>query len=192
MALGCTPTQHLLEVHFRCCTKSTSRLLRHMCAAGLDMAQHSGQRIGYARVVEHDQNLARQIATLDQLHRLVEEKQSSARRDGRTALAEMIACSRAGDTVVVSSMDRLARSVVDLNQIVGELVAKGVVVEFIAERSRAAPVPPTPSRSSNSTSWPPSPSSNAPSPRNGKPRASAPRRPAVSTPAEPASARPRN
>ncbi len=31
-------------------------------------------------------------------------------------------------------MDRLARSVVDLNQTVGELVAKGVVVEFITER----------------------------------------------------------
>lgn len=30
--------------------------------------------------------------------------------------------------------DRLARSVVDLNQIVGELVAKGVVVEFVTER----------------------------------------------------------
>ena len=30
-------------------------------------------------------------------------------------------------------MDRLARSVVDLNQIVGELTAKGVVVEFLTE-----------------------------------------------------------
>lgn len=98
------------------------------------MVQHSGQRIGYARVSSTDQNLARQIATLGKVHRLFEEKQSGARRDDRTALAEMIAYAREGDTIVVSSMDRLARSVVDLNQIAGELVAKGVIVEFITER----------------------------------------------------------
>lgn len=49
------------------------------------------------------------------MDRLFEEKQSGAQRAGRTALAEMIAYAREGDTVVVSSMDRLARSVVDLN-----------------------------------------------------------------------------
>lgn len=98
------------------------------------MAQHSGQRIGYARVSSTDQNLARQIATLGEVHRLFAEKQSGARRDDRTTLAEMIAYAREGDAVAVSSMDRLARSVVDLNQIVGELVAKGVTVEFITER----------------------------------------------------------
>ncbi|WP_448072073.1 recombinase family protein [Georgenia yuyongxinii] len=98
------------------------------------MAEHVGQRIGYARASSTDQNLARQITALGQVHRLFEEKQSGARRDGRTALAEMIAYAREGDTVVVSSMDRLARSVVDLNQIVGELVTKGLVVEFVNER----------------------------------------------------------
>jgi len=81
-----------------------------------------------------DQNLTRQITTLGEVHRLFEEKQSGAQRAGRTALAEMIAYAREGDTVAASSMDRLARSVVDLNQIVGELVTKGVVVEFIHER----------------------------------------------------------
>ncbi len=60
------------------------------------MAQHSGQRIGYARVSSTDQNLARQIATLDAVHRLFEEKQSGSRRDGRTSLAEMIAYARKG------------------------------------------------------------------------------------------------
>lgn len=47
----------------------------------------------------------------------------------------MIAYARAGDTVVVSSMDRLARSVVDLNQIVAELIAKDVTVELLTERT---------------------------------------------------------
>lgn len=98
------------------------------------MAQHKGQRIGYARVSTVDQNLTRQITALGDVDRLFEEKVSGARRDGRTALAEMIAYARRDDTVVVSSMDRLARSVVDLNQIVSELVAKGVAVQFLAER----------------------------------------------------------
>lgn len=113
------------------------------------MTHHIGQRIGYARVSSTDQNLARQIATLGQVHRLFEEKQSGARRAGRTALAELVRYAREGDTVVVSSMDRLARSVVDLNQIVGELVAKGVVVEFLSDLSGSpsAPVPPMRSRS---------------------------------------------
>ncbi len=98
------------------------------------MGQHSGQRIGYARVSSTDQNLARQITMLGEVHRLFEEKQSGASRDGRTALAEMIAYAREGDTVAICSMDRLARSVVDLNQVVEELVAKAVVVEFVQER----------------------------------------------------------
>ena len=40
---------------------------------------------------------------------------------------------RRGDTVRVSSMDRLARSVVDLAQIVQELTGRGVRVEFVTE-----------------------------------------------------------
>lgn len=99
------------------------------------MMQHKGQRIGYARVSSTDQNLARQLATLGEMDRLFEEKQSGAQRAGRTALAEMIAYAREGDTVVVSSMDRLARSVVDLNQIVAELIAKNVTVEFLTEKA---------------------------------------------------------
>ncbi|THJ66566.1 recombinase family protein [Arthrobacter echini] len=103
------------------------------------MTQHKVQRIGYARVSTLDQNLARQLNSLGTVDRLFEEKQSGAQRAGRVALAELIGYTRDGDTVVVSSMDRLARSVVDLNQIVGELTAKGVSVEFIAERVTFAP-----------------------------------------------------
>ncbi|KQO00791.1 transposase [Arthrobacter sp. Leaf234] len=103
------------------------------------MTQHIGQRIGYARVSSVDQNLARQLTSLGSVDRLFEEKQSDAQRSGRAALAEMIGYARHGDTVVVSSMDMLARSVIDLNQIVGELTAKGVTVEFIAERVTFTP-----------------------------------------------------
>jgi len=40
---------------------------------------------------------------------------------------------REGDTLIVHSMDRLARNLVDLCQIVKELTSKGVTVEFVKE-----------------------------------------------------------
>lgn len=95
----------------------------------------AGQTVAYVRVSSSDQNLARQLDVVGGVgpDRVFDEKQSGASRDGRTALAEMIGYVREGDTVVVASMDRMARSVVDLNQIVKELVAKGVVVAFLKE-----------------------------------------------------------
>jgi DNA invertase Pin-like site-specific DNA recombinase len=98
------------------------------------MMPHKGQRIGYARVSSLEQNLARQLAALGEVDKLFSEKQSGGSRAERTELAELMRYAREGDTVVVSSMDRLARSVVDLNQIVRELTAKDVAVEFITER----------------------------------------------------------
>lgn len=97
--------------------------------------RQAGQTVAYVRVSASDQNLARQLDLVGRAgpDRVFDEKQSGASRDGRTALAEMIGYVREGDTVVVASMDRMARSVVDLNQIVKELVAKGVVVAFLKE-----------------------------------------------------------
>lgn len=46
----------------------------------------------------------------------------------------MLRHARRGDTVRVASIDRLARSVVDLVQIVTELTGRGVQVEFVTER----------------------------------------------------------
>jgi len=147
------------------------------------MKRHIGKRIGYARVSSTDQNLERQRGALGDVDRLFEEKQSGAGRSARTALAELISYARDGDTVVVSSMDRLARSVVDLNQIVAELVAKDVVVEFLAERVTFRPGAADPFAEFQLTSWARSLSSSGPSPRSVRLKASAPRRPAASTPA---------
>src|SRR5205823_1494846 len=41
---------------------------------------------------------------------------------------------REGDVLVVHSLDRLARNLVDLRQLVDSLIARGVTVEFIKER----------------------------------------------------------
>lgn len=97
------------------------------------MVQHSGQVIGYARVSSAGQNLDRQLESLGRVDRLFEEKQSGASRD-RPVLTELIRYAREGDKVVVASMDRLARSVLDLNTIVQELTVKGVAVTFVKER----------------------------------------------------------
>ena len=94
----------------------------------------SGQIIGYVRVSSTDQNPARQIEAIGSVEETFTDHVSGASRATRTALATMLRHARRGDTVRVASMDRLARSVVDLAQIVVELTSRGVTVEFVAER----------------------------------------------------------
>ena len=53
------------------------------------------------------------------------EKVSGTRRDGRTELQNLLDFIRAGDELVVTRIDRLARSLRDLQNIVFELKAKG-------------------------------------------------------------------
>ncbi|WP_022924890.1 recombinase family protein [Serinicoccus marinus] len=88
--------------------------------------------IGYTRVSTETQSLARQELGLD-IDRLFSEKVSGKDRD-RPALNEMLRFARDGDTVRVHSLDRLARSLLDLESIVRELTGNGVTVEFITER----------------------------------------------------------
>jgi DNA invertase Pin-like site-specific DNA recombinase len=87
--------------------------------------------VAYVRVSSLQQSVARQVEAIGPVDRSFEEKVSGGSRKGRTALKEMLAYVRDGDTVVVASMDRLARSLIDLKQIVDELVSKGVRVRFL-------------------------------------------------------------
>jgi len=82
---------------------------------------------GYARVSTIDQDLALQRAALKAAGCDVirAEKASGTRRDGRTELQALLDFLRHGDTLVVTRIDRLARSVKDLQDIVHELKAKG-------------------------------------------------------------------
>lgn len=83
-----------------------------------------------------DQNEAQQLEAVGECDRAFVEKGSGRSREGRSQLAACIAYLREGDTLVVASMDRLARSLVDLKQIVGEVISKGASVEFVHERAR--------------------------------------------------------
>jgi DNA invertase Pin-like site-specific DNA recombinase len=86
---------------------------------------------GYARVSTFDQDLSIQRAALKAAGCEVirAEKASGARRDGRTELQVLLDFLRAGDTLVVTRIDRLARSLKDLQDIVYELKAKAVALK---------------------------------------------------------------
>ena len=87
-------------------------------------------KIGYRRVSSAGQNLDRQDFVCD---KMFEEKVSGAKRD-RAALAEMIEFAREGDEVVVWTIDRLARDLRDLQDIIQRLNDKGVSVSFLKEK----------------------------------------------------------
>ena len=92
----------------------------------------TGQRVGYVRVSTLDQNTVRQLAGVD-VDRVFEDK-ASGKDLKRPELEEMIKFVRDGDTVLVHSMDRLARNLDDLRSIVRRLTAKNVRVEFVKEQ----------------------------------------------------------
>jgi DNA invertase Pin-like site-specific DNA recombinase len=91
----------------------------------------TAQRIGYRRVSTADQSTARQLDGLT-LDRVFEDKASGATTD-RPGLKACLEHLRPGDTLVVHSMDRLARSLADLERTVADLTARGVRVEFVKE-----------------------------------------------------------
>ena len=86
---------------------------------------------GYARVSSLDQDLTLQEETLRAAgcHIVRAEKRSGAGREGRTELRLLLDFLHPGDTLVVTRIDRLARSVKDLQDIVHELKAKGVALK---------------------------------------------------------------
>jgi len=87
-----------------------------------------GQRIGYIRVSSDDQNPERQLEQV-QVDRTFTDM-ASGKDTARPQLDELLAFARAGDTVVVHSMDRLARNLDDLRRLVQSLTRRGVRVEF--------------------------------------------------------------
>ncbi len=90
-----------------------------------------GQKIGYIRVSSTDQNTERQLDGL-QLDRTFTDKVSGKSTD-RPQLQEMLRFVRDGDHLFVHSMDRLARNLIDLRQMVQELTKRGVRITFVKE-----------------------------------------------------------
>jgi DNA invertase Pin-like site-specific DNA recombinase len=86
---------------------------------------------GYARVSTIDQDIALQRSALKAAGCTVirAEKASGTRRKGRTELQTLLEFLRDGDTLVVTRIDRLARSVRDLQDIVHELKTRKVTLK---------------------------------------------------------------
>ena len=87
-------------------------------------------KIGYARVSTTGQELDVQLAALKAAGCDVirAEKRSGTSTQGRDELRTLLDFIRVGDTLVVTRIDRLARSIGDLQDIVHELKAKGAIL----------------------------------------------------------------
>jgi DNA invertase Pin-like site-specific DNA recombinase len=91
----------------------------------------SGERVGYVRVSTVEQNADRQLDGIAVERTFVD--QASGKDTQRPELEALLKFVRAGDTVVVHSMDRLARNLGDLLHLVRSLTDRGVAVEFLKE-----------------------------------------------------------
>lgn len=94
-------------------------------------AKRGGKRIGYIRVSSVDQNTIRQLDGVE-LDKVFTDK-ASGKDTNRPQLNAALDYLRDGDVFLVHSMDRLARSLSDLLQLVETLNNRGVVIEFVKE-----------------------------------------------------------
>ena len=89
-------------------------------------------RIGYIRVSSTDQNIDRQLDGEDLTVTFVDK--ASGKNTDRPQLQALLTGNWPhGSTVVVHSMDRLARSLSDLLAIVEDLTSRGIAVQFVKE-----------------------------------------------------------
>ncbi len=91
----------------------------------------NGQNVGYIRVSSTDQNIDRQLDGIP-LDTLFTDHVSGKNTD-RDQLQAMLRHVRAGDTLHVHSLDRLARNLLDLRTLVDDLTSRGVEIRFVKE-----------------------------------------------------------
>lgn len=99
----------------------------------------STQNMLYMRVSSATQNLDRQRETLKHIDThpdFVFEEQLSGASTDRPKLQELLRCIRRGDVVHVASIDRLARNMRDLLELVQAINDKGASVHFVKESLR--------------------------------------------------------
>jgi len=101
--------------------------------------QARGQNVAYLRVSSKDQNLARQREAIGQVDREFIDELSARTRAHRPGLEDCIAYLRDGDGLHVASIDRLARSLVDLRNVIDQITTKGATVHFLKENLTFAP-----------------------------------------------------
>jgi len=90
-----------------------------------------GQNIGYIRVSTSGQNTIRQLESLE-LDKVFTDIYTGSIKN-RPQLEECLKYLREGDIFHVHSIDRLARNLIDLQQLVDSLVKRNITVKFHAE-----------------------------------------------------------
>lgn len=88
---------------------------------------------GYTRVSTSNQDYQTQIQKLENAgaEKIFSETYTGTKKEGRNELRHLQDAIEKGDQVLVTKIDRLARSIVDLNSIVSSLNEKGVTVTFL-------------------------------------------------------------
>ncbi|MBT4921551.1 MAG: recombinase family protein [Rickettsiales bacterium] len=87
-------------------------------------------KVGYARVSSVGQSLDIQLDKLSHCNKIFQEKKSGT-SDNRPRLKDCLEYVREDDTIVVTRLDRLARSTLHLCQIAEELKRKKVAIQVI-------------------------------------------------------------
>ena len=91
----------------------------------------SGKKVGYIRVSSFEQNPERQLDGIRLDKQFIDK--ASGKDTERPQLQAMLDYVREDDTVVVHSMDRLARNLDDLRRLVNLLTSKKIKIEFVKE-----------------------------------------------------------
>jgi DNA invertase Pin-like site-specific DNA recombinase len=93
--------------------------------------------LGYARVSTAGQDLDAQLAALSaagvNTDRVFTDKLSGSSRTARPGLAAMLDYARAADTVVVTAVDRLGRSVTEVSRTIAELGERRIILRALRE-----------------------------------------------------------
>ena len=91
----------------------------------------SGKTIGYIRVSTTSQNADRQLDGIEVDKTFIDH--ASGKTTNRPELVAMLDYARDGDTIIVHSMDRMARNLDDLRSLVNQLTGNGIRIQFIKE-----------------------------------------------------------
>lgn len=93
--------------------------------------------LGYARISTTGQDLDAQLAALTtagvDTDRVFTDKLSGSARTERPGLAAMLDYARAGDTVIVTAIDRLGRSVAEVTRTIADLGERRIVLRALRE-----------------------------------------------------------
>src|SRR5699024_9943141 len=94
--------------------------------------------IGYARVstIGQDVETQKEIIQEHGSEKIFVEKVTGTSTAPRQALTKMLDQKRSADKAVVTKIDRLARSIIELNKIVDDLTRQGVSNEFLSENMK--------------------------------------------------------